>query len=115
MHIARGVTRLVLVLGGRVIKIPNPFNGWICFFSGFLANYHEGCTWFGEVAEHDKLCPVLAFDLSGFWLVMQRADRVLEDEDDPAYDPAAFADITMDSKPANFGVLGGKTVVIDYA
>lgn len=118
MKISRGVTRLVFVFKDRVLKVPNPFNGWICFFEGFLSNYREGCTWMGEAItseERDMLCPVLAFSLNGFWLLMQRVDRVLEHEDDPAYEPEKFFTITQDSKPQNFGILDGRTVVIDYA
>jgi len=115
--LAFGATRIVILLKDRVIKLPNPLNGWIPFFEGFLSNYREGCTWFGEdlsIEEKGKLCPVLSFSSSGFWLIMQRVDRVLEDEVDSLYDPENFKDITLDDKPDNFGVLNGKVVVIDY-
>lgn len=107
---------MVLILKDRVIKVPNPFNGWIPFFQGFISNHIEGCTWFGEVAEHDKLCPVLKFDLNGFWLVMKRADLVFYDwsDEDKARITEEFKDITLDGKPENFGFLDGRLVCIDY-
>lgn len=120
MRIASGATRIVFIFNRWVLKIPNPTKGWIPFFSGFLANYHEGCVWFGSynrvADEKTMLCPVLKFDLSGFWLVMRRAETIDPaeiDDYDTFYQP--YEKITRDLKLENFGRLDGRIVLVDYA
>lgn len=120
LKIAQGVTRIVLILPDRVIKFPNPFNGWIPFLQGFVSNHIEGTTWVGEQLLGDqgdchKLCPIMAFSFNGFWLVMKRARTLPEGTDLKDLEGLEnLGDITEDLHAANLGYLDDRLVVIDY-
>lgn len=115
MHIRRGVTRTVLLIGPWAIKFPS-FRGngkglggriWsIC--NGILANQEE-VTW----SAVDGVCPV-RFSFLGLVNVYPRCEPVNSFDGDYALIGADFLP-ELDRKPENLGVLDGRIVWVDYA
>ncbi|WP_376956426.1 hypothetical protein ABNQ39_00270 (plasmid) [Azospirillum sp. A26] len=109
-----GATRLVLFIGGYVVKLPSP-HSWRTFLWGLLGNMQERqfsrCGW-------DGLCPVIFALPGGFLNVMPRA-RPMTREEWFSFDPEQFTNrqdyiIPAEHKMDSFGWLDGRVVAIDY-
>ena len=101
----RGVTREVILIGSRAVKIPS-FRSWKLFLNGLLSNMQEKT--FSKYSE--KLCPVLLSFPGGFLNVMPRCHPI-EDRQ------LMFADadgLEIEQKLCSFGYLHGKIVAVDY-
>jgi len=106
MQIRQGQTRIVLLIGKWALKFPHILNGWRFFLLGLLANINER-RWSG----HDKrLCPVLWAFPMGFLLRMRRAELWPQDGSFPHMVGLPF----LDPQVANFGMLDGEPVSLDY-
>lgn len=117
MWIARGATRLVIVVKNQfVVKFPSPYS-WRHFLNGLLANLQEKefgiCNWQG-------FCPVTIADPLGFGLVMPYARPLNDDEwENFSNQIERFIDredycIPVENKQSSFGMLNGEIVAIDY-
>lgn len=116
--ITKGVTRLVILTQDYAIKIPKP-RIWNHFLRGLLANMEERLIW--EIANisdsvladcKEHLCPVVWCSWGGWILVMKRAEDL---EPDEAFEPIErLKTLCGDHKPANYGKIDGKLVMLDY-
>jgi hypothetical protein len=109
-----GLTRNVLLVGNVAIKFPTSKN-WPLFLHGLLANMQERQY---STTGDPRLCPVLFASRLGFWLVMQRAIP-LSDEDWTTFDLAKFrmeaeGYIPVEGKRNSFGKIGEQIVAVDY-
>lgn len=115
MHVHRGITRTVLLVGRWAVKVPSlrSYNDGVAgvlwsISHGVQANLSER-TWSGSDAGY---CPVL-WSLAGLVNVYPRCAPV-----DPAavidYDAVAEWNCPTDRKPENLGWLDGRLVWVDY-
>ena len=120
---SEGTTRVVFIVGDYVIKFPRLCK-WRTFIYGLISNITER----EFVARNNGVdCSALARVICscplGFWLVMERADRVCSSMDEfkndkdiqwfIAYWNSTRTD-TFDDIPANIGYFGDKLKIIDY-
>ena len=106
MRVCKGQTRVVLLIGKSAFKFPRISNGWRFFLLGMLANANEK-KWSGF---DKRLCPVLWCAPFGLMLRMRRADPWPNDGSFPRMVGLPF----LDPQIANFGILDGEPVSIDY-
>lgn len=119
-----GATRIVIELNKVVIKIPNFLFSWENFLSGLLCNIREGTTWrynnlYDQLETDSKLlCPVLFTCWGGWFLIMQKADKVLTHDEFTALDESELKEHLRqfggDDTGPNYGRLDGRLVKIDY-
>jgi hypothetical protein len=112
-----GVSRDVLCIGRWALKLPK-LKRWQSFLIGLLANMQER-----ELSKRDYwpelLCPVV-FALPGGWLLVMRRATPLTDAQAAELDYGMLwpedgrPAIPAEPKPASFGVLDGRIVVVDY-
>lgn len=107
IQIKRGVTREVILVGRRAVKIPS-LRSWSLFLTGLLCNMQEA-AWAGC---HPRLCPVRFAAPGGFVVVMDRCDPITEEEFN-LLDAADFPR-HVEPKVCSFGRLGGRVVAVDY-
>lgn len=62
----------------------------------------------------ENLCPVITSVLSGFIVIMRRADQPVSFIDIEQADCDYYPDIEVEYKPENWGKVGGKVVCLDY-
>lgn len=113
-----GVTRLVILTKNHAIKIPKP-KIWNHFLRGLLANMEENLIWQianikdSVLADHKQyLCPVIWCSWGGWILIMKRADELQPTE---IFEPIEKLKVLCgDHKPANYGKIDGKLVILDY-
>lgn len=127
IELAKGFTRMVIVIGPWAIKMPllpllqkkiasSRYRWWRRWFWGVEGNRTEARVWKESQGQAHDLCPVL---WSGFWgliLVMPRC-QILTDEQwelEDLNNEVAFSFYT-DNQPYNFGYLDGRVVQVDYA
>ena len=119
-----GASRIVFELKTVVVKIPNFTYSWQNFLCGILANIREGQTWrynnTYDQLECDSrlLCPVLFTSWGGWFLIMQKADKVLSFDEFEALPEVELAEhlrtFPGDDTGPNYGLLNGRLVKIDY-
>lgn len=132
-----GVTRIVFIFRGFVIKIPNFTYSWDHFLKGLVSNIREKNTWnyngYSEerrLLREELLCPVLWCSWGGWILVMRKAD--VDRHYTEVYNAAYYGNIDPekevalrykkwidagfggDDKCDNYGYLGDRLVKIDY-
>ena len=97
LSINKGITRIVISMGGIVLKFPRIGVGQINFLTGCLANLKERQkTWWGSLMAIQKRITV-------------------EEEPLPKDVLGKFRSLTADSKSTNFGYTkDGKLVCCDY-
>jgi len=110
----RGATRLVIFVGGWVLKIPS-IHSWKHFLWGLLGNMQE--RQFSK-SDMEGLCPVIFSIPWGFLNVMPYA-RPFSDAEFLAFDFKSFTEredyiIPVEHKTDSFGWLNGRPVAIDY-
>lgn len=108
----RGVTRIVLLTDRHAIKLPN-FTRWRLFLHGLCANLRERTDW--APTRDPRLCP-MCWSLPGGWCNVMRRARPLTDAEwaTTKRDRRAWDGLPTDWKRENFGVLGGRAVLVDY-
>jgi hypothetical protein len=119
LHIARGVTRIVLLIGPWAIKLPRLHRCATacypsCARSGFHANRVEAERWRNR-SDHEAqaLARVIA---GGAWLlVMERCEPVAPGDVDFAAKRWDGIINPADRADKNFGRTSGRLVAIDYA
>lgn len=127
MEIRRGVTRTVLLARGYAIKLPSlraygdGFSGllWsIC--RGILANQSEAQWWKHSSADQKNyMCPVL-WSMAGIVNIYPRCEPFLPSPEqelamfDRTWFPTPMSPRPGDNKPANYGILNGRVVCLDY-
>lgn len=112
--VARGSTRIVLLIGHLAFKLPNVAE-WRLFLQGLLANMQERL--FARTG-WPELCPVLWADPIGLLVIMRRA-RPLTKSEFAAINWADFCQnenyvIPAEHKIDSFGWVGDRLVAIDY-
>ena len=114
-NFAYGLTRMVFIVGPYAIKIPSFYGGggWWYFLKGLLANMQE-YEWSTLYNNEKKLCPVLWACPGGWLSIMQRVDRVCNDDDEIKMSFMSNYPYFKDFKSENFGILDGRLVAIDY-
>jgi hypothetical protein len=113
----RGATRLVILIGGLAIKVPK-VTGLARFGRGRDGNKIEARIWREQREHFPELCPVLWCAPFGLALAMPRARMMTEDQfyrwadsdDYPAHRWSPY-----EHKPGDWGWLGTRPVVVDYA
>lgn len=127
MRIIRtGCTRIVILVFGYAVKIPNFLNGWRLLLKGLLANMQEYDFSKGDW-HNGKLCPVIFYIPGGLVTIMPQAQEISREEflkipADWKYVTGLKSNetdtyegtIPMEWKQDGFGWLNGRLVVIDY-
>jgi hypothetical protein len=107
-----GVYRRVFLIGSLAVKTPRLHQ----LAAGLRCNRWEREMWrvwrpkFGW----PNLCPILFADRVGFFVVMPRADRPATEQEAHEALGDHYPEITSDTKPAGFGKVGYRVVVLDY-
>lgn len=107
-----GVYRRVLLIGGFAIKVPrlrHPMSGLRC-------NRWERemwCTW-RPIFGWQNLCPIEFADPLGIFVVMPRAAQPVTFAEVVKGKPDYYPDITSETKPEDFGLIGGRVLALDY-
>lgn len=116
--ITSGVTRLVILIRDYAIKLPKPII-WNHFLRGLISNMEERLIWYiATIPEttlypvRDHLCPVVWASWGGWILVMKRTTPVDKESWQPIEE---LEKVCRDHKPDNYGMLGDRMVMIDYA
>lgn len=117
-----GVTRIVFLTRRWAIKVPN-VTRWKMLLHGLLANMAERDHWNWSATPgwsgcpRGLLAPVRWCAPGGLVLVMERAERVVTDEEwETTFDTGPFyASSIGDVKPDNIGKFGTSWKWIDYA
>lgn len=118
VKVKNGTTRIVFLILGYAIKIPNFKVEHHHFLLGCAANWNErkltklfkGCT---ECEYYNKINPTLFSSWLGL-LSIQREVELL-DRNLTTFEVEYFKDQTSDIKKSNFGYLGNRLVCIDYS
>lgn len=107
-----GVYRRVLLIGQLAIKVPRLRHA----LSGLRCNRWEREMWrtWRPIFGWENLCPIEFADPFGFLVVMPRAAQPVTFEDVVEATPDYYPDITSETKPADFGRVGGRVVALDY-
>ena len=119
-----GGTRIVVLTKKYAFKIPR-LGSWKQFVQGMLSNMTEG-QWKDVGNKH--LCPIKYSNRFGLLVVMDRAERVIDEDkfkadlakliesESEGVDPSELgADFfEYDAFPKNFGYIDGRLVKIDY-
>lgn len=114
MKVCKGVTRLVFLLGGWAIKIPNFTFCHGHFLEGCRDNWRERVVTKYRLPEFmEKTAPCVFCAWFGLFSVMKRVE--INTEPLTREQKKYFKNQTTDCKPSNFGHLNGKLVCIDYA
>src|SRR5215469_741841 len=114
-----GATRLVILIGEFAIKLPKP-TGLARFRRGCRGNSIEERIWREERTHFPELCPVLWCIPFGLALAMPRARMMTDPEFWAWADSAEYPEhwrpaAPYEHKPADWGWIKGKPVVVDYA
>lgn len=112
----KGITRIVVLLFGYAIKIPNPFNGHLNFLLGCCSNYGERKMYklfrnYKPISE--LICPSYFCSYFGLFQIQRRCvvnTEELTEEELKRFDPVRNGE----SKPRNFGYIDNKLVCLDY-
>ena len=118
MQIKKGSSRIVLIFGKFVIKIPNFSYSYENFLHGILANIQENK--FSGV--HNVFTRILFYCPMGLFVIMKKANPIddlsakeLEKILNKKYKKDDYFDFIMsDFKVDNFGYINGEIVKIDY-
>jgi hypothetical protein len=62
----------------------------------------------------DKLCPVVAADSLGFFVIMPWAEQPVSDAEARAAQVDYYPEITAETKAADYGRVAGRVVALDY-
>lgn len=107
-----GVTRIVLLIGGWAIKIPNFTCQMNHFLLGCYSNWRERQYWKAFKGTNIQIAP--SYWCSWFGLI-QIQKRLLPLERDLTKEEVEyFKDITTDIKMQNFGLYEKRIVCVDY-
>lgn len=116
----KGVTRIVILCGGVVIKLPKPIK-WSNFLRGLIGNINENETWKYNSGKYERghshlLAPVIWCSWGGWILIMKRARLLTEQEwDESDYSVKEhIQNFRGDDTISNYGFIGKKLVKIDY-
>ena len=109
--IRTGQTRLVILVKSYAIKIPYFTRGFRMLIIGINANRTERKIWRRSKDEH--LFPVILSSFTGLFLVMPRAEKTCDGEDEKIYLPG-YKFLGGDES-CNYGYLKGKICKLDYA
>lgn len=112
----KGVSRLVLLVGGIAIKVPNLTCNHSNFLKGCNASWNERqyTKSFKGLPEFlDKVTPTLFCSWFGLISIQKRVVELQRDLTE--YEKHEFRHQTSDIKKENFGHLNGRLVCIDYA
>lgn len=71
LRIAQGMNRIVLLIGGYAVKIPNPRYGQEFFLRGMYNNVHERRTWLSS-SKNEHLMPVFFMFPLGLFTICRR-------------------------------------------
>jgi hypothetical protein len=117
MHIARGVTRTVLVTKNYAIKVPRFYKCkghrvWT-FVRAWAANISER-DWSDYEEAEGQICPVINSYLGGLINVYPRAEVCTDDDVVDMLWPHMTFKTPSDRKATNFGWYKGKFVWLDY-
>ena len=85
-------------------------------FSGLRCNRWEREMWrvWRPIYKWENLCPVVASDPVGIFLIMLKADQPVTFEDIKQEDYDYYPDINVKYKSENWGRISGKVVCLDY-
>ena len=111
MRIHRGITRTVWLVGPYAVKFPSLRYAGTFFFNGCLANLSEAWHWNDLKDKREVMAPVHWCAWFGLVLVMKRADEL----DRCSWKWPVPVHHGMDNKPENLGMIGDRTVWVDYA
>lgn len=122
LKIRKGVTRVVILIGKFAIKFPRGYHSsrtkdplsWKWFLRGLLANIDEK-FWWDCTLQKDKLCKIRIAGPLGLFLIMDRAEPLLETEYDKEFFEKEFKYLPLDNKICNFGKINDRIVLVDYA
>ena len=118
MKISKGTTRVTILIGKLAFKIPILNRSVKHFVKGWLGNLDEREIW--RTTKESQLCPIL-FSFMGLINVMKRAQPAVGPFDKQKilheFDRIIDLDIHVDvcSGWKNFGYIGTKLVLLDYA
>ncbi len=107
----KGVFRRVLLVHSVAVKLPRLRH----LLSGMRCNRWEREMWRTWRPQFDwcTLCPVVAADPFGLFVVMRRATQPV-DRTDIDQLPDYYPSITAELKPDDYGWLDGQVVAVDY-
>lgn len=107
-----GVFRQVILVGRFAVKLPRFRN----VSSGLRCNRWEREMWriWRPIFRWKNLCPIKYADPLGVLVVMPRAAQPVTPEDVVAATPDYYPETTSETKPEDFGRLGGCVVALDY-
>ncbi|MEO6302174.1 MAG: hypothetical protein ABIP51_03270 [Bacteroidia bacterium] len=116
----KGVTRIVVLWRGVVIKFPKPMK-WSNFLRGLIGNINERDTYRWNSGKYEKgyshlLAPVIWCSWGGWILIMKRAKLLTEQE----WGEGEWAvkehiqNFRGDDTISNYGIINKKLVKIDY-
>ena len=112
LSINKGITRVVILMGGIVIKFPRIGVGQINFLTGCLANLKERQKTRWGIYK-DLITPTLWCLWGGLMAIQKRI--TVKEEPLPKDVLGKFRSLTADSKPTNFGYTkDGRLVCCDY-
>jgi len=109
---AKGAFRRVLLIGSLAVKTPRLRR----LAAGLRCNRWEREMWrvWRPTFGWPNLCPILFADPAGLIVVMPRADQAVSEQEAREALGNHYSEITSKSKPAEFGRLGYRVVVLDY-
>lgn len=117
MKIYKGASRLVLILFGNAIKIPN-IRTYRSFLNGLLSNYNE-LQYYKAFKKDGRLCPIKFNFYKGLFLVMPEVKILNEKEfkelirySEWMIDKTYF--IPFERKHDSFGWYKNQLVCVDY-
>lgn len=107
-----GAFRVVVLSSRWAIKLPRLTR----MTRGMRSNRWERECWheWGPAFGWHTLCPVVWADPFGLVLVMPRAEQPVSQQEALIALGDFYPGIDAETKPENFGRLGGKVVVLDY-
>lgn len=114
MRLKKGATRLVFLIGGWAVKIPNFTYSHANFLNGCHANWQERVVTRYRLPEFiERAAPCVFCAWFGLLSVMRRVE--INTEPLTREQKKYFKNQTTDYKPCNFGYLNGRLVCVDYA
>jgi hypothetical protein len=107
-----GAFRKVFLLGPWALKLPRIKN----FAGGLRCNRWERETWdhWRPIFGWDGLCPILASDPIGLFVLMPRAFQPVSQAEADSALPDHYPAVWCEGKPQDYGRLGARVVVLDY-
>ena len=107
-----GQFRCAFYLGNIVIKVPRLTQ----LAKGIICNRWEKEVWvvWRPIFSWKHLCPVIALDPFGIFLLMYKAEQPVSQEEIDEADDEVYPNIEIECKPENWGRIKNKIVCLDY-